>query len=109
MAKTKTDVAQDNGTLVEPVEVPRPIIPTHTSDEEETLLVVAQDQHPEGDGLPQSVPLEAFCHNQFGAKHLDQAGGFLFWARKQGHSRHTVAEWVALLGEFSNRPVGAQS
>jgi len=64
---------------------------------------------PEGADLPQSVALTAFCHNQFGGKHLDQAGGFAFWARKAGHTRHTVAEWRALLGEFSNRPVGAQS
>lgn len=58
---------------------------------------------------PQSVTLEAFCLNRFGPKHQDQARGFAFWARKNGHRRASVAEWTALLQEFGNRPVGAQS
>lgn len=63
---------------------------------------------PEGKDLPQSVTMEAFCHREWGAAHLDQARAFANWCRKAGHVRHSVAEWKALLGEFSSRPIGAQ-
>lgn len=58
--------------------------------------------------LPQSIPLEAFIRNQFGAKHLDQAGGFVWWARRNGHRTHSTTEWRNLLDQFNNRPVGAR-
>ena len=56
----------------------------------------------------QSVTLDAFSSNQWGAKNFDQAAGFKHWAKAAGHKRHAVAEWRALLAEFSNRAVGAQ-
>jgi hypothetical protein len=64
---------------------------------------------PTGADLPQSVTLDAFCHNAVGAKHLDQVRAFAGWCRQTGHRRHSVAEWQALLAEFHQRPVGAQS
>lgn len=54
----------------------------------------------------QSVALEAWARNKFGVKHMDQAGGFIHWARKQGLKRMTSLEWSEVFAEFSNKPVG---
>lgn len=70
-------------------------------------VVMQAPRMPVGADLPQSVTLEAFCKNRWG-KQVDQAGGFLFWARKAGHVRHTVPEWLSIFEQFNNRPCGAQ-
>jgi len=56
-------------------------------------------------GSFQSIPLDAWLRHKAGAK-FDEAAGFKHWATKNGHTRHSSAEWEALFVQFHNRPIG---
>lgn len=53
----------------------------------------------------QSIPVDAWLLHKHGG-HVDQGAGFLHWAKKNGHARHSSAEWETLFTQFSNRPIG---
>ena len=55
--------------------------------------------------VPQSMAVEAWVRNKFGAKHLDQAAGFLHWCRKQKLKRLGSKEGAADYAQFTNKPV----
>ena len=77
-------------------------------DEVEAAPVVeAQALEPQAPVAPlpgtfQSVTLEAWSRHAFGK--LDHGGAFVRWARKNGHTRHSSAEWAALSDSFNQQP-----
>lgn len=55
----------------------------------------------------QSITIEAWARNKFGAKNLDQAKAFARDAAKQGQlTKRSSVEWDALHATFLNRPAG---
>ncbi len=58
--------------------------------------------------LPQATRADAWIRHKFGAKHLDQAAGFMAWCKRRGllQRPRPTPEWVALYDEFTNTPVG---
>jgi hypothetical protein len=57
-------------------------------------------------GSFQSVPLDAWVRQKFGAKHIDQGAGFMHWAGKNGHTRNSSAGWEELFQAFNTKKAG---
>lgn len=55
---------------------------------------------------PQLLAPEVWARHHWGAKHLDQAAGFLWWCRRHRHLRYSSVEWTRLLAEFNATRVG---